>query len=59
MKTKTINGHANKTKTVAKLIQHTTSGGAIYLTDNHNFSKAKIVIRLDGGAELIRCEIKK
>jgi hypothetical protein len=40
------------------LHRHVTSGGAIYLTDNHNFSKATIVIRLDGGAELIRCDVK-
>ena len=35
------------------LFKHITDGGAIYLTDNHNFAKATIVIRLDGGAELI------
>jgi len=40
------------------LFEHITTGGAIYLTDNHDFSKATVVIRLDGGAELIRCEIK-
>ena len=42
-----------------KLIRHTTDGGAIYLTDNDDFAKAKLIIRLDGGAELHRCEIKK
>jgi hypothetical protein len=37
------------------LVVHVTTGGAVYLTDNHDFSKAKLVIRLDGGASLIRC----
>lgn len=37
---------------------HVTSGGAIYLTDNHSFSEANIIIRLDGGAELLRCDIE-
>lgn len=41
------------------LFLHVTDGGARYLTDNHNFSEAKIVIRLDGGAELLRCEINE
>lgn len=39
------------------LFLHITDGGAIYLTDNHNFFEAKIVIRLDGGEELICCNI--
>jgi hypothetical protein len=39
------------------LFLHVTDGGAIYLTDNHDFFEAKIVIRLDGGAELICCNI--
>lgn len=39
------------------LFTHVTDGGAIYLTDNHSFADAKIVIRIDGGAELLRCEI--
>jgi len=39
------------------LFTHVTDGGAIYLTDNHNFAFAKIIIRLDGGAELLKCEI--
>lgn len=39
------------------LFKHVTDGGAIYLTDNHDFSEAKIVIRLDGGKEVIRCNI--
>ena len=37
------------------LICHITDGGAVYLTENHDFSKTKLVIRLDGGAELVRC----
>ena len=41
------------------LFLHVTDGGAMYLVDNHNFSEAKIVIRLDGGAELLRCEINE
>lgn len=40
-----------------ELFKHTTDGGAAYLVDDHDFLKAKIVIRLDGGAELSRCEI--
>jgi hypothetical protein len=40
------------------LFLHITGGGAIYLTDNHDFSLAKIVIRIDGGAELLLCEIE-
>ncbi len=47
-----------KHKKEIKLVRHTTSGGAIYLTDNHDFGKAKIIIRLDGGPELIGCKIK-
>lgn len=39
------------------LFTHVTDGGAIYLTDNHLFADAKIVIRIDGDAELLRCEI--
>lgn len=30
------------------LVKHVTDGGAIYLTDNHRFADATIVIRLDG-----------
>ena len=42
------------------LFKHITDGGAVYLTDNHNFAKATIVIRLDGKVpELIGCKIKK
>lgn len=40
------------------LFTHITDGGAIYLTDNHNFNEAKIVIRIDGGAELLLCDIE-
>jgi hypothetical protein len=40
-----------------KLILHITDGGARYLTDNDRFAEAKIIIRLDGGAELCKCEI--
>lgn len=38
------------------LLKHRTSGGAIYLTDNEHFQDANIIIRLDGGAELIKCD---
>ena len=41
-----------------KLFKHVTSGGAVYLTDNHSFADANIIIRLDGGAELYKCEVK-
>lgn len=39
------------------LFTHITDGGAIYLTDNHNFADAKIIIRIDYGPELLKCEI--
>ena len=42
-----------------QLLKHVTDGGAVYLTDNHNFAEAKIIIRLDGGAELVRCDVKE
>jgi hypothetical protein len=35
-----------------KLLYHKTDGGAEYLTDNHNFAKAKYIIRID---ELVDC----
>ncbi len=35
-----------------KIFKHVTSGGATYLTDNHKFADADIIIRIDGGAEL-------
>jgi hypothetical protein len=38
------------------LFRHVTAGGAEYLTDNHMFADATLVIRLDGGAELVTCE---
>lgn len=37
------------------IFKHVTDGGATYLTDNHKFADADIIIRIDGGAELIRC----
>ena len=44
-----------KCKTM-KLVVHTTSGGAVYLTNSHDFRVANIVIRMDGKhPELIRC----
>ena len=39
------------------LFLHVTDGGAQYLVDNDNFAEAKIIIRLDGGAKLCKCEI--
>jgi hypothetical protein len=39
------------------LFLHITDGGAQYLVDNDNFALAKIIIRLDGGAVLHKCEI--
>jgi hypothetical protein len=38
------------------LFRHVTAGGAEYLTDNHMFADATLIIRLDGGAELVTCE---
>jgi hypothetical protein len=46
----------NKMKMI-KLFQHITDGGAIYLTDCHKFADATIIIRLDGGPELLKCEV--
>lgn len=40
------------------LVKHVTDGGAIYFTDNHNFAKAKVIIRIDGGLELLKFEVK-
>jgi len=40
------------------LYKHITDGGTIYLTDNHSFADAAIIIRLDGGAELVKCEVE-
>jgi hypothetical protein len=42
-------------KNVTTLIRHTTDGGAVYLQDAPRVGDATIVIRLDGGAELLRC----
>ena len=47
----------SETKEV-ELFRHTTDGGAVYMTDNHDFKDATVVIRLDGGAVLIRCTLK-
>jgi hypothetical protein len=46
-----------KIPTKITLHRHVTTGGAVYLTDNHNFAKAKIIIRLDGVTELSKCDI--
>lgn len=35
-----------------QLMWHETDGGAIYLTDNHNFSKAKLIIRMDRALDI-------
>lgn len=40
------------------LVKHTTDGGAVYLTDDHAFANAKIIIRLDGGAEMLKCQVE-
>ena len=50
--------HKVPVPTKITLHRHITTGGAVYLTDNHSFAKAKIIIRLDGGAELSRCDIE-
>ena len=44
-------------KDIYVLFLHITDGGAIYFVDNDNFADAKIIIRIDGGAELLKCEI--
>jgi hypothetical protein len=41
------------------LLRHITDGGAVYLMDNHDGYKATTVIRLDGGAVLVRCSISE
>jgi len=38
-----------------QIFKHVTDGGATYLTDNHSFADADIIIRIDGGAELVKC----
>lgn len=40
-----------------KLSKHITDGGAVYMTDNHSFVDAKVIIRLDGGPELVKCKL--
>ena len=46
-----------KAKDAIKLVKHITTGGACYLTDNHQFGRATLIIRLDGGkAELARLD---
>ena len=39
------------------LFRHGTDGGAVYLTESEPFSESRIIIRLDGGAELMKCEV--
>ena len=34
------------------LLKHVTDGGAVYLTDNHRFADANIIIRIDGEPEV-------
>lgn len=48
----------NLTPGAIVLEKHITSGGAIYLTDNNDFKNANIVLRLDGGPELVRCNLR-
>lgn len=41
------------------LVKHKTSGGATYLTDNHSFAKAKLIIRIDDRETTVeKCEYK-
>jgi hypothetical protein len=41
------------------LFRHVTDGGAVYLTDNHNFAQANVIVRLDGDQpELVDCRVK-
>ncbi|CAB4174980.1 hypothetical protein UFOVP965_99 [uncultured Caudovirales phage] len=40
------------------LLAHVTDGGAVYLTDNHEFKDAKVIIRLDGMPELLKCQVE-
>ncbi len=37
------------TKGPQPVLAHTTDGGAIYLTDNHDFTKARFAYRVDNG----------
>ena len=41
------------------LFLHVTDGGAVYYTDNHDFFLATVVIRVDGGLEIIRFDIEE
>ena len=41
------------------LYLHVTDGGAIYYTDNHSFFEATVVIRVDGGLEIIIFDIEE
>lgn len=41
------------------LFLHVTDGGAIYYTDNHDFFEATVVIRVDGGLEIIIFDIEE
>lgn len=41
------------------LYLHVTNGGAIYYTDNHNFFDATILIRVDGGIEILRFDTEE
>jgi hypothetical protein len=36
------------------VFRHVTDGGAIYLTDNHNFEKATLLIRIDGAPKILK-----
>ena len=40
------------------LVKHQTSGGVTYLTDNHSFAKAKLIIRIDYEVTVEKCEYK-
>jgi len=44
-------------KNVYVLFPHIKDGGAVYLTDNDTFGLANIIIRIDGGVELLKCDI--
>jgi len=40
------------------LVKHKTSGGVTYLTDNHSFAKAKLIIRIeDKEATVEKCKL--
>lgn len=40
------------------LYLHVTDGGAVYYTDNHDFFESTVLIRVDGGLEILRFDME-